>query len=147
MTPEVKEKLYEVASESVEELYEQYGAEGLWVTKDKLPSDEGEFLGEEYNKILSPERRAAFNNGDSLTESELERLREHRLGAMLEGDFDADVIPGYCLAEVTDEHKNTGIALILCKGYSFSGLNVWVQEIFETKEAAKAYMEQDGWVS
>ena len=43
MTPEVKESLYEIASESVEELYEQCGAEGLWVTKDKLPSDEGEF--------------------------------------------------------------------------------------------------------
>jgi hypothetical protein len=147
MSPEVKESLYEIANESVEELYEQYGAEGLWVTKDKLPSDEGEFLREEYNAVLSPERRAAFNNGDSLTESELQKLREHRLGAMLEGDFDADGIPSYCLAEVTDADNNIGIALILCKGYSFSGLNVWVQEIFETEEAAKAYMGKDGWVS
>jgi hypothetical protein len=83
MTPEVKESLYEIASESVEELYEQYGAEGLWVTKDKLPSDEGEFLDQEYREVLSPERRTAFKDGDPLTESELERLREHRLGAML----------------------------------------------------------------
>jgi hypothetical protein len=147
MTAEVKESLYAIASESVEELYEEYGAEGLWVTRDKLPSDEGEFLAEEYNKVLSSERRTAFNNGESLTEFELEKLREHRLGAMLEGDFDADDIPGYCLAEVTDSDENTGIALILCKGYSFSGLNVWVQEIFETEEAAKAYMGKDGWVS
>lgn len=147
MTPEVKESLYEIAGESVEELYEQYGAEGLWVTEDKLPSDEGEFLEEEYKQVLSAERKAAFDKGHSLTRSELEKLRECRLDAMLQGDFDADEIPGYCLAEITDEHKNTAIALILCKGYSFSGLNVWVQDIFETREAAKAYMEQDGWVS
>lgn len=147
MTPEAKDNLYEIASENVEELYEQIGAEGLWVTKDKLPSDEGEFLQEEYKHALSPERKAAFDQGDALTESELEKLRERRLGALLEGDFDADDIPGYCLAEVTDEDKNTGIALILCKGYSFSGLNVWVQDIFETREAAKAYMQTDGWVS
>jgi hypothetical protein len=147
MTPEVKKSLYEFASEIAEELYEQYGAEGLWVTKDQLPSDEGEFTEQEYKKVLSPERKAAFENGDPLTECELEELREHRLEAMLQGDVDGDAIPSYCLAEVTDADDNTGIALILCNGYSFSGLKIWVQEIFDTEEAARAYLEANGWVS
>jgi len=60
MSPEVKESLREIATESAEELYEEYGADGLWVTKDKLPTDPGEFTNREYNKVLSPERMAAF---------------------------------------------------------------------------------------
>ena len=109
MSPEVKESLREIATESAEELYEEYGADGLWVTKDKLPTDPGEFTNREYNKVLSPERMAAFlENGDPLTESELDELREIRLGAMLQGDFDADAIPAYCLAEVTDADDNIG---------------------------------------
>ena len=38
MTPETRESLFDIASENAEELYEEYGAEGTWVTKEHLPS-------------------------------------------------------------------------------------------------------------
>ena len=66
---------------------------------------------------------------------------------LLSGDADADVIPGYSLDEVTDTEGNRGIALILCTGYSFSGLRIWVKEVFDTREAAMAYLEENGMTS
>jgi hypothetical protein len=147
MTPQIKENLYEIATENAEELYEQFGAEGVWVTEDDLPSDPSEFTEEERERVLSSERIAAIENGDQLSDAELHDLREHRLDKMLLDEVDADSIPAYCLAEVTDAEDNSGIALIFCKGYSFSVLRIWVGGIFDTKEAAKAYLEENGWVS
>jgi hypothetical protein len=47
-------------------------------------------------------------------------LRKHRLETIIcGGDYDADTIPAYCLAEVKDASGNGGIALIICNGYSF----------------------------
>jgi hypothetical protein len=148
MTAETRDGLFEFATENAEELYDQYGAEGLWVGKDDLPSDPSEFTQQEYQAVLSPERVANVLNGDPFTETEFEALRKRRLEKIIyEGDCDADTIPGYCLAEVKDTDGNGGIALILCKGYSFSVLEIWVHGIFETEEAAKSHMEEDGWIS
>jgi hypothetical protein len=148
MTLETRDSLFEIASENAEELYDQNGAEGLWVGKDDLPSDPSEFTQREYQAVLSPERVANVLNGDPFTETEFEALRKRRLEKIIyEGDCDADKIPSYCLAEVKDADGSSGIALILCKGYSFSVLEIWVHEIFETEEAAKSYMQEDGWIS
>jgi hypothetical protein len=119
----------------------------LWVTKDDLPSDPSEFTQRELETAFSPQRIDKVLDGQPATQAELQALREVRLQNILSGDCDADAIPGYCLAEVADAEGNTGIALILCTGYSFSGLSIWVAEIFETREAAKAYLEENGWVS
>jgi hypothetical protein len=138
MTPEIRENLFEIATENAEELYNQYGAEGLWVKEVDLPSDASEFTKQEYEAVLSPERFANVDGGDPVTEAESEALRNHRLETIIYvGDCDADTIPAYCLAEVKDADGNGGIALILCKGYSFSVLKIWVHRIFETREAAK----------
>ena len=149
MTPEARENLFEIATQKVKELFDQTeGAEGVWVTEDDLPSDASQFTEEEYEAVLSPERVADALDELPLTEAELEALREHRLERILLGDYiDADTIPGYCLADVADEDGNSGIALIVCTGYAFSGLDIGVNGIFETREAAKAYMEEKGWIS
>jgi hypothetical protein len=70
MTPEIKERLLEIANEDAEELYEVYGAEGLWVTKDDLPSDPSEFTERDYEKVFSADRIADFQKGLPLTEAE-----------------------------------------------------------------------------
>jgi hypothetical protein len=148
MTPETRETLFEIATENAEALYDEYGgAEGLWVTKDDLPSDPCEFRQSELEEVFSPQRLEEILDGRPVTGAELRPLREVRLESILSGDCDADALPGYCLAEVTDEDGDTGIALIFCKGHSFSGLIIWVAEIFDTREAMQAYLEENGWTS
>jgi hypothetical protein len=145
MTPEVRKNLFEIATVKAEELHYDYVPEGLWVTEDDLPSDASEFTQSEYEAVLSPERVHAL---EELTEAELKALREHRLKRTLLGDFvDPDAITGYYLADVADGDGNSGIALILCKGSSIFGLNIWVNGIFDTREAAEAHMEKNGWIS
>jgi len=99
---------------------------------------------EEYESIFSPERFEEILYGESPTDAEILTLREHRIEEWLNEDSDADVILGYSLVEVADAHGNRGIALILCTGYSFSGLTIWVKEIFDTKTAAMAYLKENG---
>ena len=145
MTSEIKEWLREIANEDAEDLYEIYGAEGLWAPKGDLPSDPSQYSEQEYEKVFGPKGAADFQKGHPLSEVELDALREHRLDEIWLDSAHADAIPLYCLAEVTDDDDNSGIALILCTGYSFSGLNIWVHGIFDTREAAKAYLEENGW--
>ena len=148
MTPETRASLFEIAEENAEELYEQYGAEGTCVPKeDDLPSDPEEFTQRELKQVFSPQRLDDVLNGQPATEVELQALRQVRLDSISMTDCDADAIPDYCIAEVANEDGNSGIALILCTGYSFSGLNIWVDEIFDTREAAKAYAKERGWTS
>ena len=147
MTREVKEWLLEIANEDAEDLYETYGVEGLWVPKGDLPSDRAKYSEQEYEKVFGPERAADFQKGHPISEAEFDALREYRSAGTRLGSAHADAIPAYCLAEVTDDDDNSGIALILCTGDSFSGLNVWVRGIFDTREAAKAYLEENGWAN
>lgn len=147
MTPEIKKWLLEIANEDAEDLYETYGAEGLWVTKDDLPSDPSQYSEQEYENVFGPERAADFQKGHPLGETEFDALSEYRLAGIRLGSAHADAIPAYCLAEVTDDDNNSGIALILCTGGSFSGLNIWVHGIFDTREAARAYLEENGWAN
>jgi len=83
-----------------------------------------------------------------VTEIELRQLRQERLDNILSGDYfdEWGAIPGYCFAGVTDADGNSGVALILCTGDALSGLTIWLEEIFDTMEAAKAYMEENGWI-
>lgn len=133
MTPEIKEWLLEIANEDVEDVYETYGAEGLWVTKDDLPSDPSHYSKQEYEKVFGPERAAVFQKGYPFSEPELDALREHRLAEIRLGSAYADAIPAYCLAEVTDDDDNSGVALILCTGDSFSELTIWVDDVLKQK--------------
>jgi hypothetical protein len=149
MTPQTKANLYKIATENAEALYEEFGgAEALWVTEGDLPSDPSEYRQRELEKVLSPQRLEQVLDGQPATEAELQELREERLQSILSGDYwdEEGAIPGYCLAEVADAEGNIAIALILCTGTSMSGLTIWLVEIFDTREAAKAYMEENGWV-
>ena len=139
MTEQTKELLFTIATENAEELYT--GSEGLWVSNEQLNSDIDE---EEYESVLSPERFEEIQYGGSPTDAEILALREHRIEKWLNEDADADIIPGYSLVEVEDAHGNRGLALILCTGYSFSGLTISVKEIFDTKAAAMAYLKANG---
>jgi hypothetical protein len=100
MTLQTKESLLKIATENAEELYSgAEGAEGLWVSNDQLLLD---FEEEEYEDFLAPERLEEIQSGQSLTDAEIQALREQRLEKWLSGDADADVVPGYCFAEVTE---------------------------------------------
>ena len=83
------------------------------MAEDQLPSEASEFEKEKFEEVLSPERLQEINSGHPPTEAELLALRAARLEKMLSDDGDADVTPGYCLAEVFDNEDNSGIALIL----------------------------------
>jgi hypothetical protein len=144
MTPEIRENLLEIATENAEELYDEHHSGGLWVENDALPSDPNEFSRSELEEVFSAQRLEEVLDGQAVTEDELKALRQARLESISTGDSDAGNIPGYSLAEIADAEGNTGVAFILCSGHSFSGLNIWVAEIFESKEAASAYLEKNG---
>jgi hypothetical protein len=42
---------------------------------------------------------------------------------------------------------NPGIALFLCSGYSFSVLKISVLDVFDTREDALAYLNENGWTT
>jgi hypothetical protein len=65
MTNEIRVCLHEIASEEAEDLYK--GAEGLWASKDQIPTDPSEFSEAEYEKLISPERLEEINNGEEIT--------------------------------------------------------------------------------
>jgi hypothetical protein len=147
MTPKKRKRLFEIAEENAEELYSANDAEGLWVRKENLPSDLGGYAESELETVLGAGRTAEIKSGQLPTEAELDALRKNRLASILRGDRDEDDMPAYCLAEVTDARGKTAIALILCTGSSFFGTNIWVDEVFDTREAALFYLKQHGWVS
>jgi hypothetical protein len=77
MSPETRETLFEIAAANVEALYEQYGgAEGLWATKDDLPSDPAGFTQLEVENVFSRQRLEELLDGGPVTEAELRALRE-----------------------------------------------------------------------
>jgi hypothetical protein len=155
MTPEIRERLLEIAQENVEELFEECGgSEGLWVAEGRLPSEPSEFDEEEYEALFSPARIEEIKSGHQPTEAELLALRKARLEKLLDPGADPDLTPGYSLVEVVDHEEdgdeelaviNTGIAVILCTGSSFFGLELDVLNVFDTKEDALAYLNNNGW--
>jgi hypothetical protein len=142
MKRKIEKLLFKIATEDAKALYSEQGAEGLWVSKDQLFS---EIKKDEYWNLVSEERFDEIQDGQSPTEAEILGVRDHRLEEWLSGDADADVVPAYSLVEVTDGGDNRGIAVILCTGYSFSELSIWVEGVFDTKVAAIAYLNENGW--
>jgi hypothetical protein len=120
MTPEIRQNLFEIATENAEELYDEHHSGGFWVENDSLPSHPNEFSQSELEEVFSAQRLE--EDGEAVTEAELKALREARVASISCGDCDADGIPAYCLAEIADAEGNTGVAFILCSGHSFSGL-------------------------
>ena len=66
---------------------------------------------------------------------------------LLDSSTDADVTTGYSFVEVVDGEDNVGIAVFLCSGYSFSGLDISVLDVFDTREDALAYLNENGWTA
>jgi hypothetical protein len=145
MTDEIRERLLEIANDEAENLFE--GSEGLWVSKHELPESPSDLSQDEYERFFTSERLEEINAGQQITEDEFRALREARLERLPDPSTDADTTTGYSLVEVVDDEDNAGIAIFLCRGYSFSGLDISVVDIFETKEDALAYLNANGWTS
>ena len=107
MTPEIRERLLEIAEENAESLYSDFGAEGLWVTEDKLPSEPSEFKEKEYEALLSPDRLEEIRNGHPPTEAELGCLREERLANILRGNHDDESVPASVSQKSSTSRKAT----------------------------------------
>jgi hypothetical protein len=67
------------------------------------------------------------------------------LERLLDSCTDADQTTGYSFVEVADDEGNAGIALFLCSGYSYSGLEITLLDVFDTREDALAYLNKNGW--
>ena len=143
MTDETRERLLEIATEEADNLFE--GAEGLWVSKGELPESPSDLSEDEYERFFTPERLEEIDAGQQITEDEFLALREARLQRLLDSSTDADVTTGYSFVEVVDDEDNVGIAVFLCSGYSFSGLDISVLDVFDTREDALAYLNENGW--
>ena len=143
MTDEIRERLLEVANDEAENLFE--GSEGLRVSKDELPESLSDLSEDEYERFFTPGRLEGINAGQEITEDEFLALREARLERLLDSSTDADVTTGYSFVEVVDDEGNSGIAVFLCSGYSFSILKISVLDIFDTRADALAYLNDNGW--
>jgi hypothetical protein len=143
MTDEIRNRLLEIATEEADNLFE--GSEGLWVHKDALPTDPSDLSEKEYETFFTPERLEELNSGQQVTEDEFLALREARLERLLDSCTDADNTTGYSFVEVVDDEGHAGIAIFLCSGYSYSGLEISVLDVFDTREDALAYLNENGW--
>jgi hypothetical protein len=143
MTDEIRVRLLEIATEESKNLFE--GSEGLWVSKKALPEDPSDLSEDEYERFFTPQRLEEINAGQQITEDEFLALRQARLERLLNPDTDADVTTGYSFVEVVDDEGNAGIAVFLCSGYSFSDLKISVLDVFDTREDALAYLNENRW--
>ena len=95
---------------------------GVVVPEDLIPaldSDYAYFL----RQNLPESRLTMLEEGEAPTDEEVKLFREVWLDAMLlEGEADADYIPGYIWHVLRHTDGRTCIAAILAKGYSFSGV-------------------------
>ena len=115
------------------------------MSKGELPESPSDLSADEYERFFTPERLAEIDAGQQITEDEFLALREARLQRLLDSSTDADVTTGYSFVEVVDDEGTVGIAVFLCSGYSFSGLDISVLNVFDTREDALAYVNENGW--
>jgi hypothetical protein len=146
LTPLVKEILRQIADERSAALWEEYSCvrAGIWVRRADLPLVESSDV-LDLGVVNDKERISALENGDWPTQEEIKLYHDWWVKNQLEGENDADAVPAYALAPIDDEDGHSGVALVLCKGYSFSGIDIWLEDIFESEGAAMNYMHQRGW--
>lgn len=146
-TKRAKEALKKVALRNPAELWDkQAKRRGAWVQfsyMEKVSVEEMvEASGEEVIKRAS--RREALLDGAKPTLSEVRRLKSFYVGWLM-SDGDADCIPAYALADVADEEGHQGVALVLRTGYSFSGIETWLEGVFRSDEEALKHLRKGGW--
>ena len=149
LSAQAKKSLREIAEADPDELWD-YKAKrrGTWITEDDVDRMGVDHLIEMFAEdvIKRESRRESLEGGyDDPTPSELKRLRSAYVDMALRGDGDADFVPGYALADVTDEKDRQGVALVVRTGYSFSGLNTSLAGIFPSDDRARRHMEKLGW--
>lgn len=144
-----RKRLAEYAENRIDELWDDYVSRkgcGIWVRHEDAPSVDTETL-LDSGLIEKEERIAALEMGGNPTAAEVKAYQEWWSESQLEGEGDADKIPGYALAAVNDGDGHEGIALLLRTGYSFSRITTWLEGIFESNEEAIAWMRKGGWCS
>lgn len=135
-----------ITADQLDDLWEDALDYGIWVRTVDLPYVDPSKLAD--SELIEDETRCdELRNGGEPTEAEQELFHEWWVESQLDGDEDADDIPGYALATVKDHNGNEGVALILRTGYSFSGINTWLEGFFGSREEAIQHMKNDGWCS
>lgn len=129
-------------------LWENSAQFGIWVRFSDTPDLERSASDPNVRQDiasceLDESRAAAILSGSALSQMELEAWRRRWMENQLLNN-DADKIPGYALAEISDFVGNRGYALLLRTGYSFTRLRTWVEGAFPTVESAWDHMNRHG---
>lgn len=125
---------------------------GNWILQKDIPTLSDALREDEAWRLedhIDPDRLEALYNGAEPTEEENRLFHEVWLGYALD-EPDADVSPGYVVASLADDQcpvRAERYALVLCTGYSFTGIRRWVEGLFANVEDALEYMRARGVIS
>ena len=138
-----REKLTEAAKDRLDKLWASSDQQGPWVRHEDLPDVDADTLYE--SGLIEDDRRdAELRNGSAPTADEIKKYLECWLESYFEDPCDVD-IPTYALAHLKDEEGNQGVALILRTGFSFHGVDEWLEGVFSSERSAIRWMKKGGY--
>ena len=151
MIPHHFKPLAEIANNRLDELWDEAESCVLFAREIDQPTPEDYARNPEpsvFEGSVSSARLKQLKKGALPSDSEIRIYRQAWWDEQLMNDEpDADCIPGYALATVRVNDDVEGVALILRTGYSFSGLETWLEGIFFSSKDATDYMTATGFWS
>jgi hypothetical protein len=136
--------LYTENMSAFEEAATEFEYTGQVIPHDLLEVDRDEQY--TLEKILTPERFDAVEDGVEPTEQEKQAYRAAVIESVQEGNADADVIPGYWVQRLRHSDGREVFALTTATGYSFSGVTNGFHGFFPSVEAALKDLSEWGLV-
>ena len=152
--PEIRANLERIAEETSEEIWERkyIRRKSTWLRKQDLSnyldSELWDNLEYEIEGLVNEDRYEAITEHDSpLTREEIILCRNNFVRCIFAGERDVwDYIPGFATGHVEDEEGNRAVAIVLCTGFSFSGLKLSVEGLFPDERDALAHLRKGGWI-
>lgn len=145
------EDLENLSEEDFEDIWDlSGGGSGYFVRKDIVP-DLAQYLAEGipyywFEGLVGEDRLKELQDGKRPKRSEIKAYQETWIEKALRGNNDADLVPSYRTVEIKGRKGRKKIAIIMCSGYSFSGVSFWIEGFFSSYERADNYLNREGYV-
>ena len=145
------EDLGNLSGEDLAEIWDlSGGGSGYFVPKDIVPDLE-QYLAEGnpycwFEGLVSEDRLKELEAGKRPKRPEIRAYQKSWIEKALRGNNDADLVPTYQTVEIKGRKGRKKVAIIMCSGYSFSGVSFWVEGLFSSYERADNYLTRKGYV-
>ena len=135
-----------LSEEDLDELYDNTTGEAFpLVSKSDLPEADEFSENEAWDAIedkISAKRYAELQEGADPTPNEIAMYQEYWREGLSDMDYDMDTIPTCGIALFTAPDGRKLFALVCRTGYSFSGIDTWLEGVFMSEPEALAYVEE-----